>query len=307
MLHIVAIDDLETNNVVIEFDIEDYFDTKPEKYSFKSFTDAKGGLNYSLKTKIDILFLDIMMPVIDGFEVLQKIRDNATYQPFVVVVTALNDEKSRKKAKELGADSFISKPFDITEIHKVLDDYLSLQNRDLNESEEDGFIDFDELFEDEANEAIISLNETHNACSATDFHDDLKKMIDEEGYEDLMREFYMLLEDVSELEDINEDNIKYYIDYYISVMHKLATLMEMLGSEFQELGYHLSLSSYFLNSIEKIEDLEKLKTISTYLTAFLDEVSLWIKSVFIEKNAIDVCYANASFKHSLIQIENLAN
>ena len=75
MIQIVAIDDLETNNVVIEFDIEDYFDIKSEKYFFKSFTDAKEGLNYCLETKVDILFLDIMMPVIDGFEVLQKMGE----------------------------------------------------------------------------------------------------------------------------------------------------------------------------------------------------------------------------------------
>ncbi len=57
----------------------------------------------------DMVILDIVMPDMDGFEVLQKIRSRSDVP--IVVVTSLSDDNHAIRALELGADDFISKPF----------------------------------------------------------------------------------------------------------------------------------------------------------------------------------------------------
>lgn len=65
----------------------------------------------------DLVLLDVMMPGMNGFEVCQRIRaEEATQFVPVVMVTALSDREDRIKAIEIGADDFISKPFDSHEV-----------------------------------------------------------------------------------------------------------------------------------------------------------------------------------------------
>src|SRR5262245_44921352 len=63
----------------------------------------------------DLVLLDVMMPGMDGFEVCRRLRADARLAEVpVVMVTALDDRDSRLQGLEVGADDFISKPFDAT-------------------------------------------------------------------------------------------------------------------------------------------------------------------------------------------------
>ena len=65
----------------------------------------------------DLILLDVMMPVMDGFEVCRRLRaDPAFGQIPVVMVTALEDRESRLTGLEAGANDFLSKPVDGTEL-----------------------------------------------------------------------------------------------------------------------------------------------------------------------------------------------
>lgn len=65
----------------------------------------------------DLILLDVMMPGMDGFEVCRRLRAEATTAEIpVVMITALNDPKSRLKGIEAGADDFLSKPIDRYEL-----------------------------------------------------------------------------------------------------------------------------------------------------------------------------------------------
>jgi DNA-binding NtrC family response regulator len=65
----------------------------------------------------DLILLDIMMPEMDGIEVCRRLRaDDVLAEVPVVMVTALDDRDSRLRSIEAGADNFISKPFDRTEL-----------------------------------------------------------------------------------------------------------------------------------------------------------------------------------------------
>ena len=86
-------------------------------YAFQSAEDGKTALNQVAQDLPDLILLDITMPNMSGFEVLQKLRsDEKTRLIPVVMVTALKETEDRIKSLEAGCDDFISKPFDKTEL-----------------------------------------------------------------------------------------------------------------------------------------------------------------------------------------------
>src|SRR6266542_4080748 len=65
----------------------------------------------------DLILLDVMMPGMDGFEVCRRLRAEPILAEVpIVLVTALDDRASRLRGIEAGADDFITKPFDRTEL-----------------------------------------------------------------------------------------------------------------------------------------------------------------------------------------------
>ncbi len=85
---------------------------------------ATGGLQGLAKIRKnppDILFLDIRMPHMDGLECLRRIRK--IKRKFVVVVmTGYGDIRSAQEAMRLGADEYISKPFDLDDLKGLVND-----------------------------------------------------------------------------------------------------------------------------------------------------------------------------------------
>jgi two-component system OmpR family response regulator len=65
--------------------------------------------------QIDLMILDINMPTMDGYEVLERMNDQGTKTP-VIVLTARLGREDTKRAFELGADDFVRKPFGIEEL-----------------------------------------------------------------------------------------------------------------------------------------------------------------------------------------------
>ncbi len=65
----------------------------------------------------DLILLDIMLPVVDGFEVCQRVRENPEWTDIrIVMVTALGSEVNVTKGLDLGADAYITKPFSNAEL-----------------------------------------------------------------------------------------------------------------------------------------------------------------------------------------------
>jgi two-component system, OmpR family, response regulator len=83
-----------------------------------SSTTASHGMEALTKLReesVDLVILDINMPTMDGYEVLQKMRESGITIP-VIVLTARLDREDTKRAFELGADDFVRKPFGIEEL-----------------------------------------------------------------------------------------------------------------------------------------------------------------------------------------------
>ncbi len=67
--------------------------------------------------KVDLILLDIMLPVIDGFEVCQRVRENPQWNKIkIILLTALGSDANVEKGLALGADAYITKPFSNIEV-----------------------------------------------------------------------------------------------------------------------------------------------------------------------------------------------
>lgn len=73
--------------------------------------------------RFDLVLLDVMMPVLDGWSVLEALKDDADAPP-VLVVSAKTAMQDRDRALALGAAAYITKPFDlealVAKLHEVL-------------------------------------------------------------------------------------------------------------------------------------------------------------------------------------------
>ena len=88
-----------------------------EEYQLTGVLSGKEALKSLDEINPDLILLDVMMPEIDGFEVCSLIKqDEKTRAIPVIIVTALDEKEHRIKAMEAGADDFISKPVDRTEL-----------------------------------------------------------------------------------------------------------------------------------------------------------------------------------------------
>lgn len=72
--------------------------------------------------KADVMFLDLTMPEMDGFQVLERLRQDGL-DSFVIVISADVQPKAEARARELGAAAFIRKPIRAEEISKVLKEF----------------------------------------------------------------------------------------------------------------------------------------------------------------------------------------
>lgn len=104
--------------------------------NYEVFTAENGtnGLALAIQEKPDLIICDITMPELDGYGVLEGIRANPTtaFVPFIFL-TARTERSDQRKGMELGADDYISKPFDDSEILNAikarLKKYDTFQNR----------------------------------------------------------------------------------------------------------------------------------------------------------------------------------
>tara|TARA_B110000438_G_C15561974_1_gene541552 strand:+ start:55 stop:750 length:696 start_codon:yes stop_codon:yes gene_type:complete len=107
--HILIIDDDLSLTELIKKFLENH------KFKVSSFAHPTKALNrLDKKHDYDLIILDIMLPEIDGFQVLRKIRQNSTIP--IIMLTARGEVSDRVVGLELGADDYLPKPFEPEEL-----------------------------------------------------------------------------------------------------------------------------------------------------------------------------------------------
>ncbi|PTO43158.1 response regulator transcription factor [Enterococcus mundtii] len=88
-----------------------------ERAGFLVFAVANGteALMRLESTQVDVIITDIMMPVMDGYELLETLRSSRVETP-VLIITAKADFEDKKKGFQLGTDDYMTKPVDVNEM-----------------------------------------------------------------------------------------------------------------------------------------------------------------------------------------------
>lgn len=90
------------------------FNLKKEGYDVETAFDGGEGLKKALAGDVDLILLDIMLPVMDGFEVCKQVREKSNVP--ILMLTAKEEEVDKVLGLELGADDYITKPFGMREL-----------------------------------------------------------------------------------------------------------------------------------------------------------------------------------------------
>ena len=100
-------------------------------YRFSHCANGREGLRELLTGgSYDVVVSDVMMPEMDGFTMLRMIRTNITISHIpVVMLTSMADVGNRLEGLESGADAFLAKPFDMEELHMVIENLIQSRQR----------------------------------------------------------------------------------------------------------------------------------------------------------------------------------
>jgi len=98
---------------------------RPARVELETRSDGPTGLQAALENPPDLLILDVGLPRMDGWGVLDRIRaDVRTRNLKVLVLTAHAQEETRERADRGGADAFITKPFRPEELRRVVESLI---------------------------------------------------------------------------------------------------------------------------------------------------------------------------------------
>jgi two-component system alkaline phosphatase synthesis response regulator PhoP len=96
-----------------------------EGYDCVTAINGKEALQKAREEHPDLILLDIMMPVMDGYEVCRELRADASTRDIpVVMLTAKSQQVDIQKGKDVGADDYITKPFRPSTLRKKFNEIL---------------------------------------------------------------------------------------------------------------------------------------------------------------------------------------
>lgn len=214
---VLVVDDYKENiDILVESLIENY----------QVFIALNGlqALEIAEQVLPDIILLDIMMPVMDGYEALSALKDNAATKEIpVILVSALNEIGNKKKGFELGAVDYITKPFEMIEVAYRVNIHLNLreaarflenQNRILEERVQERTLENENL-RDVMIETLAAIAETRDTDTGEHIHRTqqyiviIAEQLRQMGYykEHITDEYLKLLFKTSPLHDVGKVGI----------------------------------------------------------------------------------------------------
>ncbi|MFN2106825.1 MAG: sensor histidine kinase [Candidatus Promineifilaceae bacterium] len=127
--HILVADDNRVNRMKLSRNLEQ------QGHTVETAENGQEALEMMRDKPFDVLLLDILMPVMDGYQVLEKMKDDATlrYVP-VIVISSLDEINSAVRCIEMGAEDYLTKPFNPVILKARLD--ASLRRKRLRDLEQ---------------------------------------------------------------------------------------------------------------------------------------------------------------------------
>jgi DNA-binding NtrC family response regulator len=115
---ILVVDDEESLRTVLSSELIN------EGYEVRTAADGDDAIQEMQKADFSLILLDIKMPRMNGFDVLKHIKENHI-RAKVVMLTGFADLKNAIESKKLGADDFVSKPYDLVDLLTTIERVLN--------------------------------------------------------------------------------------------------------------------------------------------------------------------------------------
>lgn len=136
-INILLVEDEESLGKGLKFNLIE------ENYQVDWVKDGKKALDQLGSGKYDLIILDIMLPYFDGFEVARRIREKRPTLP-ILMLTARTNLKDKVKGLEIGADDYITKPFQLEELLARIKNTLKRKKSYQAYDEEQNIYEFDD-------------------------------------------------------------------------------------------------------------------------------------------------------------------
>jgi CheY-like chemotaxis protein len=121
-LSVLVVDDVPLNILLIKRMLSQY------TFEIRTANGGQAALDAIAQKKPNLVLLDLMMPGIDGFEVIRRLRaDDATKDLPIIILSALNSEQDISKGFQLGANDFINKPIIMEKLLSSVTTQINLQ------------------------------------------------------------------------------------------------------------------------------------------------------------------------------------
>jgi two-component system chemotaxis response regulator CheY len=120
MRKILLVDDNDNNRLTLELLLEEI-----ENVEVFEAHDGEEAISMCQKENYDLIFMDIMMPRVDGFEATKAIKESG-HKAMIIALSALDDEASKHKMMSLGAEDYLTKPVDAELFQMRVKNYLMI-------------------------------------------------------------------------------------------------------------------------------------------------------------------------------------
>lgn len=90
-------------------------DLRRQHHAVEVVEDGRAGLDFAETDVYDVVLLDILLPGLDGVELCRRLRSEKS-KAFILMITSRDDVRDKVRALDAGADDYIVKPFDLTEL-----------------------------------------------------------------------------------------------------------------------------------------------------------------------------------------------
>ena len=125
MKKILIVDDEVNNRLLLEEILEDF---KDKDVKILLAGDGNQALNIIMKEKPNLVFLDIMMPTINGYEVCNIVKKTLKFTDiYIVLLTAKGREDDKHRGIQVMCDEYITKPFYFKEVLGIAENVLGLK------------------------------------------------------------------------------------------------------------------------------------------------------------------------------------
>ncbi len=285
---ILIVDDKESNIEILEGLLEEM-----GCMNFKSTTNSLRAISLFKSFQPDLLLLDIMMPNLSGFEIMEELKTvipSTTYLP-ILVLTADISNGTKIKALSAGAKDFISKPFDLYEVSlrirnlletRFLHQQIETQNKLLETKVKERTFEVEKAYFEleKANLELKVLDHAKLSFLSLISHEIRTPLNGILGFTDILKDEVKSPKLLNYLQDLEASaNRLERFSYQALLITELSTQVRKISSD------ELSLNKLFSQSGVLLE--EKIKSKNLKVVLLNDQL---IPSIFGEEKLIQLCF-----------------